>query len=94
MTLSDEYYEWIDSHNRDDETMEETVRRLTGGPHPEEVAGILSEETAEKLKQAVDRTRASDADRKQRARDVFSEDDSWRDISIRSDGTRSRRALQ
>ena len=74
--MTDEYHAWIEAHNRDDETMEETVRRLTGGPDPEEMVGILSSETAERVKTAVDRERAGDVDRKRRARTAFSDDDS------------------
>ena len=74
--FSDEYHAWIKAHNREGETMEETVRRLTGGPHPEDVAGILSPETAESMKEAVDRKRTGDTDRKRRAREAFTDDDS------------------
>jgi len=73
--VSDEFREWVKAHKRDDETMEETLRRLTRGPHPEEVAGLLSPEEAEELKSAVDRLRDGDADRKRRARDAFASDE-------------------
>lgn len=43
--------------------MEETLRRLTRGPHPEEVAGLLSTEETKELKSAVDRLRVGDDDR-------------------------------
>jgi len=73
--VSDEFREWVKAHKRDDETMEETLRRLTRGPHPEEVAGLLSPEEAEELKSAVDRLREGDTDRKRRARDAFASDE-------------------
>lgn len=44
--ISEEFYGYLDSHKREDETMEETLRRLIGGPCPEDVAGILSSDTA------------------------------------------------
>lgn len=72
--LSDEYHSWIKSHKREGETMEETIRRLTGGPNPEDVAGILSPDEAESMKEAVKGRR--DGDRKRRAREAFSGDDS------------------
>lgn len=72
--VSDEYHEWVKAHKKEDETMEETLRRLTRGPDPSDVAGILSEETAEKMKEAVKRPRRSDSERKRRAREAFSED--------------------
>ena len=73
--VSDEFREWVAAHKRDDETMEETLRRLTRGPHPDEVAGLLSPEEAEELKSTVDRLREGDADRKRRARDAFASDE-------------------
>ena len=74
--LSEEYHSWVKSHKLEGETMEETLRRLTGGPHPEDVAGVLSPLEAESLKEAVKRQRDSDDDRKRRARETFSADDS------------------
>ena len=73
--VSDEFREWVAAHKRDDETMEKTLRRLTRGPNPEEVAGLLSPEEAEELKSAVDRLREGDIDRKRRARDAFASDE-------------------
>lgn len=40
-------HEFITAHNRENKTMEERFQGLVGGPHPEDVAGILSSETAE-----------------------------------------------
>lgn len=73
--VSDEFREWVKAHKREDETMEETLRRLTRGPHPSDVAGLLSAEEAEELKEAVDRLREGDAERKRRARGAFSTDE-------------------
>lgn len=72
--VSSEYHEWIKGHNREDETMEETLRRLTRGPHPSDVAGLLTPDEAAELKEAVKRTREGDRDRKDRARSAFSEE--------------------
>jgi predicted CopG family antitoxin len=74
--ISDEYHSWIKSHKREGETMEETIRRLTGGPDPKDVAGILTPEEAESMKAAVKRRRDSDNARKRQARETFSSDDS------------------
>ena len=73
--VSTEYHEWVKSHKRTDETMEETLRRLTRGPHPSEVAGLLTPDEAKDLKDAVDGLRESDEARKRRARDAFSSDE-------------------
>ena len=51
--LSEGYYEWLRAHNRDGETMEETLRRVTGGQHPESVAGLLTDEEAATAKAAA-----------------------------------------
>jgi len=36
---------------------------MTRGPHPSDVAGLLSESEAEEAKEAVDRLRSGDRDR-------------------------------
>lgn len=35
--LPEDFHEYIEAHKRADETMEDTLRRLIGGPYPEEV---------------------------------------------------------
>jgi hypothetical protein len=69
--LSEAFHEYIKSHKRDDETMEETLRRLIGGPHPEDVAGVLSSETAEAIRDRVDAKREADVAEKQDLRERF-----------------------
>lgn len=69
--VSEEYHEWLAAHKRDDETMEETLRRMTRGPHPGDVAGLLSEADAEEAKEAVERLRNRDRDRFDAARTAF-----------------------
>jgi hypothetical protein len=49
------------AHNREGETMEETLRRLLGGPHLEEVAGILSPETADEVRERLEAKHERDA---------------------------------
>ncbi len=69
--VSEGYHAWIKAHNRDDETMEETLRRLTRGPHPSDVAGILTTTEAEEAKEAVATLRDRDDERLHRAREAF-----------------------
>ncbi|RQG98069.1 hypothetical protein [Natrarchaeobius chitinivorans] len=69
--VSEEYHEWLSAHKRSDETMEETLRRMTRGPHPSDVAGLLTEEEAEDAKEAVNRLRGRDQDRLNDARCAF-----------------------
>lgn len=73
--VSEEYHEWLRAHKRDDETMEEVLRRMTRGPHPDDVAGLLSEADAEEAKAAVDRLRERDRDRFDAAREAFEDED-------------------
>ena len=68
--VSEEYHEWLLAHKRDDETVEETLRRMTRGPNPEDVAGLLAEEEAETAKQAVERVRTRDRGRLDEAREA------------------------
>lgn len=69
--ISEEFHEYITSHKRGDETMEETLRRLIGGPHPEEVAGILSSETANAMHGRLDTKRGTDVEGKRDLRERF-----------------------
>lgn len=50
VSISKHLHEFIKAHKQDDETMDEPIRRLIGGPHSEAVAGILSEETADTMR--------------------------------------------
>ncbi|MFB6068719.1 MAG: hypothetical protein ABEJ90_02205 [Halobacterium sp.] len=72
--VSEEYHEWLTAHKEDDETMEETLRRMTRGPHPSDVAGLLSESDAADAKDAVERLRGRDRDRLDAAREAFEND--------------------
>ena len=72
--VSEEFHELVKAHNREGETMEETLRRMTRGPDPGDVAGLLTDEQAEEAKAAVDELRSRDSDRLRRARDAFAED--------------------
>ena len=69
--VPDEYHAWVKAHNRDDETMFETLRRLTREPEPEALAGILSSEAVEEARDAADRFGGRDEKRLQRAREAF-----------------------
>ena len=73
--VSESYHEWLSAHKRDEETMEETLRRLTRGPNPNDVAGLLSESEAEEAKAAVARLRGRDDDRFDAARRAFDRGD-------------------
>lgn len=69
--ISEEFHEFVQAHKRDDETMEETLRRLIGGPHPEEVAGILSSETASVMRESLEEKEGADVEGKRELRKRF-----------------------
>ncbi|QKY15606.1 hypothetical protein [Halorubrum sp. CBA1229] len=69
--VSEEFHEWLTAHKEDDETMEETLRRMTRGPHPDDVAGLLTEEEADAAKEAVADLRGRDRDRLNAAQAAF-----------------------
>lgn len=69
--ISEEFHEFVKAHKREDETMEETLRRLIGGPHPEDVAGILSSETAESMRDQLEKKRKTDVEGKRELRERF-----------------------
>jgi hypothetical protein len=69
--LSDEFHSWVKAHNSEDETMEQTLRRLTRGPHPSDVAGLLTDEEAAEAKKRVEELNSGDADRLTSAREAF-----------------------
>ncbi|USZ68473.1 hypothetical protein NGM10_01735 [Halorussus salilacus] len=73
--VSEEFYSWVESRKREDETMEDALRRLTRRAHPSEVTGLFTPEEAEEMKEAVKRLREGDAERKRRAREAFSSDE-------------------
>lgn len=73
--VSEEYHEWLRAHKRSDETMEEALRRMTRGPRPDDVAGLLTEDEGEDAKAAVDGLRSRDRDRLDAARSAFESED-------------------
>lgn len=69
--VSEEFHAFVAAHKRDEETMEETLRRLIGGPDPEDVAGILSPETAGTMRERIDAKREAGAESKRELRERF-----------------------
>ena len=69
--VSEEYHAWLSAQKRDDETMEETLRRMTRGPNPEDVTGLLTSEEAKEAKEAVKDLRNRDGSRFEAAREMF-----------------------
>lgn len=72
--VSEEFRDYVKAHRRDGESIEETLRRLIGGPDPRQVAGLLTPEEAETAKAAVEGLRGRDDGRLERAREAFAEE--------------------
>lgn len=74
--VSDEYHELVRAHNREDETMEETLRRLTRGPDPEVLRSVIGEpgdEETEAMRDAIERRREHGRRRRGELRDRLDE---------------------
>lgn len=72
--VSEAFHEHIKAHQRDDETMEETLRRLVGGPSPEVLAEIVTggdEAAAEEMRRAIEAKRERGRERRAALRERF-----------------------
>jgi len=72
--ISEEFHELVRAHNHEDETMEETLRRLTRGPDPKVLAEVISdgdEQAAATLREAIERNRERGRERRGRLRRRF-----------------------
>lgn len=72
--VSEEFRAFIEAHSRDGETMEETLRRLVGGPDPETLAEIVaggSEAEERELRAAIERKRERGRERRTALRERF-----------------------
>lgn len=73
--ISEGFHELVTAHNREGETMEETLRRLVGGPDPrvlrerELIGG--DEEAAEEMREGIERKREASSDRRASLRERF-----------------------
>jgi len=68
---SEGFHAFVTAHKREHETMEATLRRLIGGPHPEDVAGILSSETATLMRDRLEDTHDMDVEGNAELRERF-----------------------
>lgn len=72
--VSGAFHEFVRAHNREGETMEETLRRLTRGPDPEILAEVVSggdEQAAARMRDAIERKREDGRERRERLRERF-----------------------
>lgn len=59
--LREDVYERVKARKRDDETFSEAIDRLTGGTSLTELAGIVSEERAQRMREAIETVDEGDA---------------------------------
>jgi hypothetical protein len=72
--VSEEFHALVSAHNRDGETMEETLRRLTRGPDPEVLATVLAggdDEAAAEMREAIEVRREDGRNRRGELRERF-----------------------
>lgn len=72
--VSEDFHEVVKAHNRDDETMEETLRRLMGGPAPEALADVVGggdDEVAAEMRDAIAEKRDRGRERRSELRERF-----------------------
>lgn len=66
ISLDEEAYERLRAHKREGESFSEVVKRIAGERSWKEVAGILSDDEAEKLEAVVEEGRERSRDRRAR----------------------------
>ena len=66
ISLDEEAYERLKAHKREGESFSEVVKRIAGERSWKEVAGVLSDEDAEELEEAVEEGRERSRDRRER----------------------------
>jgi len=71
--LSEEAYERLAAHKRDDETFSDVVLRLAGERSLLDIAGILDDEEADALREAVTERRSRRRDELERVADDLRE---------------------
>lgn len=73
--VSETFHAYVKAHKKEGETMGEALVRLTGGPEPEAVASLVSEETAEAIEEAINKRNQSKATSRERVVGQFGESD-------------------
>lgn len=67
--VSEDLHARIKAHSREGETLSETLDRLIRGPSLRELAGILSDEDAERFEEAIEASHRSHDDEIERTLD-------------------------
>lgn len=72
--VSDSFHEVVKAHNREGETMEETLRRIMRGPDPKILAHVLDggdEDAAAEMREGIESKRARGRERRRNLRERF-----------------------
>jgi predicted CopG family antitoxin len=64
--LDDDTYEYIEAQKRSGESFSEAIQRLVEPPSLLKLAGILSDEEANEMREAVEESREADIERRRR----------------------------
>ncbi|GAB7011069.1 hypothetical protein [Halorubrum trueperi] len=73
--VSETFHAYVKAHKREGETMGEALVRLTGGPEPEAVASLVSEETAEAMEEAITKRNQRKTTSRERVVEQFEKSD-------------------
>jgi hypothetical protein len=69
--VSSEFRETLEAHRREGETLEETLRRLIGGPSPDVLAELVGDGESDELRTALKERRDAGRDRRDELRERF-----------------------
>ena len=73
--VSEEYHAYVKAHNREGETMEETLRRLSRMPDPREFAELSSLDEVDEIEDAIDELDERESERLRMVREAFGTDE-------------------
>lgn len=69
--VSEEYHAYVKAHNREGETMEETLRRLSRMPDPREFGDLFSSEAVDEIETAIEELNERESERLRDVREAF-----------------------
>jgi hypothetical protein len=71
--VPDWFHEHVVAYKREDETMADALVRMYGGPPPEAVAGFLSAETADEMRDAIDAKSGNAAEKRRKLAETLND---------------------